>query len=46
MKNIGIICEGGRDYDMITAVIDCFLEEENNYWLARPFEYGVVAKLL
>ena len=36
MKNIGIVCEGGRDYDMITAVIDCFLEEENNYLWLQP----------
>ena len=36
MKTIGIVCEGERDYDMITAAIDCFIGEEIKYLWLQP----------
>ena len=41
MKKIGIVCEGERDYDMLTASIDFFLAGEVNYlWLQPNPDFG------
>lgn len=41
MKKIGIVCEGERDYDMLTAAIDFFLDGEVNYlWLQPNPDFG------
>lgn len=41
MKTIGIVCEGPRDYDMLTKVISHFSNEEPQFrWLHPTPEFG------
>ena len=42
MKTIGIVCEGPRDYDMITSVIMSFMEQEYIFLPLQPnMEFGM-----
>lgn len=36
MKTIGIVAEGHRDFELISAVIDTITNQENNYQLIQP----------
>lgn len=36
MKTIGIVAEGPRDFELISAVIDTITDQENNYHLIQP----------
>ena len=41
MKTIGVVCEGDRDYEMITETITHFMNEEYHYyWLQPNPEFG------
>lgn len=36
MINIGIVCEGPRDYDMLKSVISCFYDKDYNTLFLQP----------